>query len=220
MMQKFTVKSEMERRNFDLTEKKIRVRETEKRLTSKELAKVSLELAGRGFKEFVNDRSMMSKVIFGLTSAYILGYGAKSGLNLMFQFLSARLMTPRLIRETSRIPINKFYKYPYLLYSRYLVPRKTKNVMEGVVLKPELESQLSIVSNAVINRKKHIAPFRNLLFYGPPGTGKTLFAKQLATKSGLDFAILTGADVAPLGTLAVHELHKIFDWAETSKNGS
>ena len=30
---------------------------------------------------------------------------------------------------------------------------------------------------------------------------------------------MTGADVAPLGSLAVHELHKIFDWAETSKNG-
>jgi ATPase family AAA domain-containing protein 3A/B len=37
----------------------------------------------------------------------------------------------------------------------------------------------------------------------------------LAKKSGLDFAILTGADAAPLGTLVVSELNKLFDWAET-----
>lgn len=213
------MKSELERRNFDLAEQKIRLRETEKRLTSKELARVSLELAGKGLKEFVNDKVMMSKVILGITGAYILGYGCKSGLNVIFQYFSTRLMTPRLIRETSRIPINQFYKYPLRLYNRYITKKDTNNIMEGIILKPELESQLRVISHGVINRKRHNAPFRNLLFYGPPGTGKTLFAKQLANRSGLDFAILTGADVAPLNTLAVHELHKIFDWAETSKNG-
>ena len=127
-------------------------------------------------------------------------------------------MTPKLIRETSRIPINSFYKYPMFMFNRYIYSRK-KDILEGIILKPELEHQLRVISNAVVNRRKHYAPFRNLLFYGPPGTGKTLFAKQLAKRSGLDFAILTGADVAPLGPLAVHELHKIFDWAETSTNG-
>ena len=34
---------------------------------------------------------------------------------------------------------------------------------------------------------------------GPPGTGKTLFAKKLAQHSGLDYAIMTGGDVSPLG---------------------
>lgn len=41
--------------------------------------------------------------------------------------------------------------------------------------------------------------FRNVLMHGPPGTGKTLFAKKLAQHSGLDYAILTGGDVAPMG---------------------
>ena len=35
----------------------------------------------------------------------------------------------------------------------------------------------------------------------------------------MDYAILTGADVAPLGTNSVHELHKVFDWANTSRRG-
>jgi ATPase family AAA domain-containing protein 3A/B len=57
------------------------------------------------------------------------------------------------------------------------------------------------------------------MFYGPPGTGKTLFAKKLATSSGMDFAILTGGDIAPLGRDAVTEIHKLFDWANTSRKG-
>jgi ATPase family AAA domain-containing protein 3A/B len=54
---------------------------------------------------------------------------------------------------------------------------------------------------------------------GPPGTGKTLFARSLAYHSGLEYAILTGGDIAPLGRDAVTELHKLFDWAKTSRRG-
>ena len=46
-----------------------------------------------------------------------------------------------------------------------------------------------------------------------------MFSKNLALNSGMDFAILTGADVAPLGKEAVTELHKLFDWASHSKKG-
>jgi ATPase family AAA domain-containing protein 3A/B len=35
----------------------------------------------------------------------------------------------------------------------------------------------------------------------------------------LDYAILTGGDIAPLGRDAVTELHKLFDWAKTSRRG-
>lgn len=38
-------------------------------------------------------------------------------------------------------------------------------------------------------------------------------------QSGLDYAILAGGDVAPLGTDAITELHKVFDWSEASKRG-
>ena len=218
LINKFNIKSEVERKNFDITEKKIKVKEVERRQTAKEIAVVGIQLVGQGMKEFINDKTMFLKLLMGLTGAYVVGYGFKSGINLINKYVSSRIMTPKLIRETSRVPINFFYKYPIKLFNKYYFPKK-KDLMEGIILKPDLEHQLRIVSNAVINRKKHFAPFRNLLFHGPPGTGKTLFAKQLAKKSGLDFAIMTGADVAPLGTLAVHELHKIFDWAETSNNG-
>jgi len=54
---------------------------------------------------------------------------------------------------------------------------------------------------------------------GPPGTGKSLAAKRLARTAGLDYAILSGGDVAPLGPSAVPALHSLFDWAERSPKG-
>mmetsp|Transcript_21471 Transcript_21471/g.64219 ORF Transcript_21471/g.64219 Transcript_21471/m.64219 type:complete len:222 (-) Transcript_21471:670-1335(-) len=38
-----------------------------------------------------------------------------------------------------------------------------------------------------------------MLLHGPPGTGKTLVAKRLATASGLEYALMSGGDVGPLG---------------------
>lgn len=46
-----------------------------------------------------------------------------------------------------------------------------------------------------------------------------MFARSLADSSGLDYAVLTGGDIAPLGRDAVTELHKLFDWAKTSRKG-
>ena len=46
-----------------------------------------------------------------------------------------------------------------------------------------------------------------------------MFAKGLARESGLHYAIMTGGDVAPLGKEAVTEIHKLFDWANTTNKG-
>jgi len=97
--------------------------------------------------------------------------------------------------------------------------RTEKDLLEGVILERKLEDQLREISYAIINRKKHFAPSKNMMFYGPPGTGKTLFAKKLALQSGLEYAVMVGSDIAPLGPMAVTELNKIFDWAENQTNG-
>jgi len=97
--------------------------------------------------------------------------------------------------------------------------RTEKDLLEGVILEKKLEDQLREISYAVLNRRKHYAPCKNMMFYGPPGTGKTLFAKKLAMQSGLEYAVMVGSDIAPLGPMAVTELNKIFDWAERQPNG-
>lgn len=61
-----------------------------------------------------------------------------------------------------------------------LIKRSEADLLKGVILDKKLEDQLRGISYAVLNRKKHYAPAKNMLFYGPPGTGKTLFAKKLA----------------------------------------
>lgn len=68
-------------------------------------------------------------------------------------------------------------------------------------------------------RLRHALSVRSALPPGPPGTGKTLAAKRLARTSGMDYAILSGGDVAPLGGAAVTQLHATFDWAERSRRG-
>jgi ATPase family AAA domain-containing protein 3A/B len=36
---------------------------------------------------------------------------------------------------------------------------------------------------------------------------------------GLDYALMTGGDVAPLGSQAVTKIHQLFDWAKKSRRG-
>ncbi len=224
LFNRYNIKAEVERKNIGLVKEKIALKEKERRTTNTELAKISFSMIGQGLQQFIYDKTMIYRVIMGLTGAYVVGIGCKSFFGLLSKFLSAKFMTPKLIRETSRIPLSKFYRIPIKNLSRYKtalgnINNTEKDIFKGIILKPELENQLKIISKSIVNRKKHFTPFRNLLLYGPPGTGKTLFAKQLAKKSGLDFAILTGADVAPLGSVSVSEIHKLFDWAETSSNG-
>ena len=43
--------------------------------------------------------------------------------------------------------------------------------------------------------------------------------QKLAMHSGMDYAIMTGGDVAPMGREGVSAIHKLFDWSSTSKRG-
>ncbi len=45
------------------------------------------------------------------------------------------------------------------------------------------------------------------------------FEQSLATHSGLDYAIMTGGDIAPMGSDGVTAIHKVFNWAKTSRKG-
>jgi len=127
---------------------------------------------------------------------------------------------PSLVRETSRLSAGQLVKHPLLSFQRILgVGKNAEDAMQGIVLEKSLDSQLRKIALSTANTKKNRAPFRHLLLHGPPGTGKTLFARGLAKQSGLEFAIMTGGDIAPLGRDAVTELHKLFDWATTSRRG-
>lgn len=230
LVQQFELQSSNERDNFDIVEKKIRIKEQERRITAGEIARTSLDLIGRGVKDFLQDRHLFTRVVTGVTAAYVFAYGCKGLFNLTYKIIGKRILTPKLVKETSRLNYSQFYKLPYRVIEPYFLKvygklvknsynKRQLRMFDSMYFSQHLEDNLRLISNSVLNKKQHNTPFRNLLFYGPPGNGKTLFAKALAYNSGIDYAIMTGADVLPLGTDAVVELDKIFDWAESSSNG-
>ncbi|KAK3257824.1 hypothetical protein CYMTET_33100 [Cymbomonas tetramitiformis] len=88
-----------------------------------------------------------------------------------------------------------------------------------MILEPDLGERMMQISASTAPTKRRGAPFRNVLLWGQPGTGKTMAAERLASRVGLDFAMMSGGDVLPLGKSAVTELHQLFNWAERSASG-
>jgi ATPase family AAA domain-containing protein 3A/B len=92
----------------------------------------------------------------------------------------------------------------------------TRNTRRANVSNIQSKKQNAVSSSAEAGGA---APYRHVLLHGPPGTGKTLIARRLAKVSHMDYAILSGGDVAPLGEDAVNQLHALFRWANRSPRG-
>lgn len=116
---------------------------------------------------------------------------------------------PSLVRDTSRITVSQFLSEPVKSGCQILGFNDAKKALEGIVLEKSLSTQLEKIAVATSNTKKNRAPFRHLMLHGPPGTGKNMFARNLAQNSGLEYAILTGGDVGPLGRDAVTEIQAL-----------
>ncbi|KAG6623705.1 atpase family aaa domain-containing protein 3-b-like [Phytophthora cinnamomi] len=106
-----------------------------------------------------------------------------------------------------------------LIEQRLGKPSLGQDELADVVLRSTLETRVFEIARSTRNAMLHGAPYRHLLLYGPPGTGKTMVARRLARASGMDYAILSGGDVGPLGSDAVTELHALFKWANSSPRG-
>jgi len=113
--------------------------------------------------------------------------------------------------------ITEVFKKPITTIRRFF--SKAEDALRGVVLEPTLEERVRDIAIATKNTKNNKGVYRNVLLCGPPGTGKTLFSKKLAMHSGMDFAIMTGGDVAPMGRDGVTAIHKMFDWSNSSRRG-
>jgi len=130
--------------------------------------------------------------------------------------VSRRLAIPSLVRETSQ---NKGTCDAVQRVLKRCMWWRSKDPFDGIVLTSTLETRVRRLALSVRNTRRHGAPMRHCLFYGPPGTGKTMTARRFAMRAGLDYAIMTGGDVAPLGKEGVTELHKLFGWAARSSRG-
>ncbi|KAG9454420.1 hypothetical protein H6P81_007324 [Aristolochia fimbriata] len=177
-----------------------------------------------GFQALTNPDTLLMAV-GGVTALAAGIYLTREGAKVYWAYIDRKLGQPSLIRESSR------GKYPWSgLFSRGMTNAfrksgegagsgKNGGMFGEVVLHPSLQKRIQQLAGATANTRSHGAQFRNMLFYGPPGTGKTMAAKELARKSGLDYALMTGGDVVPLGPQAVTKIHELFGWAEKSKKG-
>uniref|UniRef100_A0A8C9WXM0 AAA+ ATPase domain-containing protein n=1 Tax=Sander lucioperca TaxID=283035 RepID=A0A8C9WXM0_SANLU len=193
-------RAQVERENADLIREQIRLKAAEHRQTVLE--------------------SINNWHVAGLTLLAAGVYTARNTTAVAGRYIEARLGKPSLVRETSRITVAEAIKHPIKTAKR--LRSRPQDALEGVVLSVShllIMERVRDVAIATRNTRQNRGLYRNILMYGPPGTGKTLFAKKLALHSGMDYAIMTGGDVAPMGRDGVTAMHKVFDWASTSRRG-
>ncbi|GAX25444.1 hypothetical protein FisN_1Hh400 [Fistulifera solaris] len=209
-----------ERQNHDLILEKVRLEAKEHRDTVIQAITDGGKILGEGLSSYLEDTEKLRNTTLTITGIAVGVYTARTSIGVAGRFVEARLGKPSLVRETSRLSAGQFLRQPLASTQRLFgMGRKDNDALKGIVLENSLDTQLRKIAVSTANTKKNRAPFRHLLLHGPPGTGKTMFARSLAESSGLDYAILTGGDIAPLGRDAVTELHKLFDWAKTSRKG-
>uniref|UniRef100_A0A7N8XKL3 ATPase family AAA domain containing 3A n=1 Tax=Mastacembelus armatus TaxID=205130 RepID=A0A7N8XKL3_9TELE len=211
-------RARVERENADIIREQIRLKAAEHRQTVLESIKTAGAVFGEGFRAFVSDWDKVTATVAGLTLLAVGVYSARNATAVAGRYIEARLGKPSLVRETSRFTVGEAIKHPVKVTVKRL-KSKPQDALEGVVLSPSLEERVRDVAIATRNTRQNKGLYRNILMYGPPGTGKTLFAKKLAMHSGMDYAIMTGGDVAPMGRDGVTAMHKVFDWANTSRRG-
>lgn len=210
-------RAKVERENQDLYLEQIRLKAKESRTTIMEGIQTAGNVLGAGAQAFLNDWDKVVAAASGISLLALGVYTAKRGTGVVAGYVDARLGKPSLVRDTSKFSLFETIKHPIQTTKKMMV--KPQDALSGVVLDPKLESRLRDVALATKNTKLNRGMFRNLLFHGPPGTGKTMFAKKLAMHSGMDYAVLTGGDIAPMGRDGVTAMHKVFDWASASRKG-
>lgn len=153
----------------------------------------------------------MGVISLGISGGYL---SLRYGVPFAFEMLKRKLTRPKLIIESSKKGV--FGKIGSLFSNAQ--PAKP------MVFAPALEKQLSgivkvasTINNKIKQGNKNVK-YRNLMLYGPPGTGKTMFAKELARRSGLEYAFMSGSSFSKFKDgEGIEALDELFAWAKRSK---
>jgi|GEM_PF-3269032 len=149
---------------------------------------------------------------------YATYYIWKYGSEIIAKYILMRMEKPRVIINSSN------QEAPGYLKRLYNFALRKKPTFPEMIFPPETEQQLNdmvkqtININARIRAGKKGVTYRNILVWGPPGNGKTMWARQLARKSNLEWAELTGSSLFTKGA-GISAIDELFAWAHKSKRG-
>lgn len=182
---------------------------------------------GSALRALLRDPAERAAALAALAAAFASYFAAREGARVASKQLERLMGRPGLVRETSRALslrqgccCSAFSQPTPLLADVLAVPpwgrslwwwlgghmRSTRQVEQRalellgeVVLEGHLHARVEALAKAITNTRARQAPFRHVMFWGPPGTGKTMAAERLARGCGLDYAMMSGGDVLPLG---------------------
>lgn len=97
---------------------------------------------------------------------------------------------------------------------------KQAHAMADIVLTPETKERINLLVKVTSAASKRRFPLRSMLIHGKPGTGKSATALAIASATGLPYALMSGADVFPLGSQGPAELKKLLTWANNKCCGA
>lgn len=205
--------AQQERENIEVRLRELRAQSAEDRRTRLDSIEEIFTNVNAGAKALYEDPAKGVALVAGLSALAMGVYGARAGVKVASAVLERNLGRPPLVRETSRWSWRpKLATWPF-------GGKDGPKIFESIVLEETLAERLQWSTNALVSAQDNGTPFRHLMLHGKPGTGKTLFARTLARQSGLDYAIMSGGDLGPLGREGPSELHKLFNWASNSRRG-
>mmetsp|Transcript_27493 Transcript_27493/g.57373 ORF Transcript_27493/g.57373 Transcript_27493/m.57373 type:complete len:900 (+) Transcript_27493:94-2793(+) len=99
--------------------------------------------------------------------------------------------------------------------------RSAKNALavKEIILPTKIKERVDIIVKVASAASKRRFPLRSVLIHGEPGTGKSMIAKAIAHATGLPYALMSGADVFPLGSQGPAELRTLLTWASNKRHG-
>jgi ATPase family AAA domain-containing protein 3A/B len=206
-----------ERANEDVVIRKMRAKANFEAQRTVESTKAVMEQFVTIFHRLTSDPLQVVAFLATLLGVYFVYYIFQQVVAILRGAIQSAIGRPSLVRETSSSYV---WGLPRMFKETLEAGRQAiESAFHNVVLSSENRQRVVQLALSTRQTKASGAPYRHVLLHGPPGTGKTLIARTLAMCSGMDYAIMSGGDVAPLGDNATDQLNGLFKWAARSPKG-